>query len=454
MLTAKRIDATSGPLVRQILLYSIPLILSSILQNLFTAVDTAVLGKMADSIAVASVGATGTVTALLVNIFLNFSAGVRILLSRAIGERNQASIQRIVDSAVTVALSLGLLSMVVGWLFAPFILQLVNCPAECYDGALLYLRIYVSAAPAILLYNFCSSMISTAGNTQSPLYYMIAGGVLNVVLNIILCLILPNKVAAVALATVASNVLGAVLSLCHLCRGEGPVQLQFSRIRFHGRVFGRILSIGFPICLTNALYPISNLQIQANINSFGPSATAGSHAEILIESIIASVHGNIAVTSNVFMGQNLGAQKPDRVKRTFFTGLVLCTGLAELLGLLCTLTSRFWLSLFLTDDPAALEYGMIKILYLLAFYGIMGFNSVLVALIQSFGYSSISSINSVFSILIFRIIWMAWIYPINPTFATLMQCFPVSWVLAAFINGIVTFVLYQRYRKGKYRRFS
>ena len=256
-MAVKRIDATSGAIIPQILRYSYPLILSTLVQSLFSAVDVAVLGNMADSTAVAAVGATGSVTSLIINAFVGFSSGTKILLARFIGARDQERIRHTTDTAVLLSVICGLIVAALGWVFSPAILRLTNCPESCFDGAVLYLRIYFTAAPAILLYNFCGSILTASGNTRSPLLYMLLGGGLNLVLNVILCLILPNKVLAVAIATVASQILGAVLTLTRLCSGKDAVRLRPLQMRWSNRVFGKILTQGLPIGLVNVLYPLA-----------------------------------------------------------------------------------------------------------------------------------------------------------------------------------------------------
>lgn len=452
MASAKRIDATKGPIIGQILLYSYPLILSTLVQSLFNAVDVAVLGNMADSTAVAAVAATGTVAGLIVNAFVGFSAGAKILLARFIGERSQEKIRQTADTAVLLSLICGLLVAVLGWFFTPAVLRLTNCPADCFDGAVLYLRIYFSAAPALLLYNFCSSILTAAGNTQSPLIYMLLGGALNVVLNIILCLVLPNKVLAVAIATMASQVLGAVLTTVRLCSGKDAVVIRLRELVWNTKAFTKILFQGLPIGLTNVLYPLAGLQIQAALNSYGVSALAGNSASVTLESIAGAFTGNLAAATGVFMGQNLGAQDHIRVRQSFVRGTLLTVMTGMVLGASLYFSGRFWVGMILPGDPVAVEYAMTRASYILLFYAVSAMNQGLSQLLQSFGYSFLSSLNSIFWVLGFRVVWMTWIYPRYTSFSCLMCCFLVSWLLMMVTNIVMTAVVYSRYLHGKYKR--
>lgn len=452
MAFTKRIDATKGPIVGQILLYSYPLILSTLVQSLFNAVDVAVLGNMADSTAVAAVGATGSVASLIVNAFVGFSAGAKVLLARFIGERSQEKIRQTADTAVLLSLICGLVVAVLGWFFTPAILRLTKCPADCFDGAVLYLRIYFTAAPALLLYNFCSSILTAGGNTQSPLLYMLLGGALNVVLNILLCLVLPNKVLAVAVATAASQILGAVLTLRRLCSGKDPVTIRLRELIWNTRAFSKILFQGLPIGLTNVLYPLANLQIQAALNSFGVAAIAGNSASVTLESIPGAFTANLASATGVFMGQNLGAQNHKRVRQSALRGLILAMATGLVLGVSLYLSGRFWVGLILPGDTEAIDFAMIRASYILLFYCVASVNQVLSQLLQTFGYSFLSSVNSICCVLGFRMVWMTWIYPRYESFSCLMCCFLVSWLLMMVTNICMSIVVYRRYLQGKYKR--
>ena len=452
MLRAKRIDATTGPIIPQIFRYAWPLILTTVLQSLFNAVDLMVLGNLADSNAVASVGATSSSYSTMMTLFVSFSAGVRVLMARFVGERSREKVKLTADTAIFLAIGLGVIAGVGGYFVAPAILRWIDCPEDCFQGAVLYLRIYVAAAPAILMYNFTSGILSVAGNTQSPLYYMMAGGVLNVVLNIILCLLLPNKVAAVAISTAVSQCLGAVLCLRKLKQGEGIVQWQPRNMRWSTKMCGKIIAQGIPIGITDILYPLANLQIQAAVNSFGVSAVAAGGASNSLESIVASFVGGINTTAGVFIGQNLGAEKHDRVRRSFFNSLWLNMAVGSVVGISLCLTGRFWLHFFLPNDPEAVEYALTKMWFITAFYGLAGFNGVMNHSIRAFGYATLSSISSIVCVFGFRTLWMNAIYPLKPSYSWLMTVYPISWLLIAVVLTAIFVPIYLRFRRGQYKK--
>lgn len=449
----RSIDATQGSLVRSIFIYAIPLFLTTLMQQLFNAVDIAVLGNMADTSAVASVGATGPITSLLVNTFVAFATATKVILARLIGAREKERITHSVNMAVILPIMIGIFSAIFGWFLAPQILAWTDCPRECVDGALIYLRLYISAAPFILFYNFGSSVISASGDTGRPLIYMIASGLLNVVLNILLCIILPQKVVAVAVATVASHMLGAVLVFIRMTRMEGMCRLVLSKIRWNTQAFSSVIRYGIPLMITSALYPISNLQIQSAVNFIGVAAIAGNSAGATLESLIAGINSAFAATVTAFMGQNIGARQYDRVKKSFFYCILFSVIITLIVSTSMLLTKDFWLRFILTDDHAAYEFAYIRMYCVLAIYAVASANGCIAHAIQAFGYPIFSSSISIISIFGFRMIWMQFIYPIfEPSFFHLVFCYTVSWTLHLLLNIGGFIFYYRRFLKGKYKK--
>lgn len=452
MFKPKQIDATRGPIVSQILLFVIPLILTTLIQTLFNAVDIAVLGNMADTRAVASVGATTTIVHLIVDAFVGISSGAKIVLSRLVGKNDEKELHRTIDTSLVLAVGFGLIVAAVAIIMGPLFLKWVDCPAECFDNAVLYIRIYLSAAPFILLYNYGSAILTSSGDTQRPLYYAIASGLLNVVLNIILCLILPQKVAAVAIATAASQIMAAVLVMIRLCHLEGALRVRIRRIRFHFHSFVQLIRFGVPIALQTLIYPLANLQIASAINSHGVACMAGNSAAATVEQMVSAFRSAFGVSTATFMGQNLGAEKPERVRKSLWHNIWLVTVINTTVCMLVMLTNSYWLRIFLGDDMLAIEYGMTRnnLLMLAGIFAAM--MAVLGHAIQAFGYPIFSTVNAVVWVLGLRALWMAFVYPLHPTYASLILCFAVSWGMSALCNIVILSVLYHRYRKGKYKR--
>lgn len=448
-LTKKRLALTSGPLLPAIVRFSIPLIIGSLIQLLFNAVDIAVLGNMADSVAVASVGVTGAVTGLLINSFIGFSTGTNIILARFLGAKDHENTRKTVDTSLIAAASIGVIVAVAGLFLSPLLLRLTDCPEECMAGAGVYLRIYFLATPAILVYNFGSAVIRVSGDTKSPLYYIVASGILNVVLNVLLCLVLEQKVAAVAIATLSSQVLSAALVVIHLMRMEGDCRINLKKWHFDPHTLVRILRYGFPSAITHSLYCIPNLMIQSTINGFGPAAISGNTAAASLEGMLSCIHNGFGSAAMTFSGQNLGAKQDDRVKKTILYCFLIMVIAGSAIGLGSTLFGKPILRLYLPDDALAIEAGMVRMRHISLFLGVGAVNSLLANVLNAFGYPILQTVCGMFSVLGLRIIWMTFLFPLWPSIEMLFFCYTVSWCTQFVLLSVAFAVIYRKFRKGQ-----
>ena len=444
----RRIDATQGPILKSILVYTFPLIVSIFIQSLFHTIDIVVLGSMANSGAVAAVGATSSVIALTVNTFFGFSGGAKILMARNIGARNKEAIRNITGTSLLTSVGLGTLIAVLGMIFSIELLDVTNCPTECYNGALVYFRIYICSAPAILRYNLGSSPPTAWGDTERPLYYIIASGLLNIVLNVLLCLLLEEKVAAVAIATLASQLLGAFL-VCHrLFTMKGESSVTFSTLRWDNKTFLDLLHFGAPLALHTGLYPLANLQIQSAVNAFGVAAISGDTASGTLESYPSVISSALSTTTTTFMAQNIGAGQHDRVKKSFRYCTLLCLVATAVISIALYSTGRFWAGMIVHGDEAAIDYAMTRMFYLVLFYPVAAVGSILNHAIQAYGHPLYSSLNSIISVFGFRMIFMAFIYPYFMTFESLIVCYLISWWMVLIVNAIGYLIYNRAYRKS------
>lgn len=448
---SQTVDVTGGPLVSSILKYSIPVIIGSLIQVLFNAADIAVLGNMADGVAVASVGVTASIVSLIVNSFVGLSSGCTILLARFLGMRDEGQARSTVSTSMISSLFIGILLAIGGIAAIEPMLLAIDCPEECFAGASLYLFIYFLSIPAIMVYNFGAAVLRVDGDTTRPLLYLILSGLLNVGMNILLCLTLEQKVAAVAVATLASQVLGAVLVVARLLRVEGACRFDLKKLSFSASFLGRMLRLGFPVALNGALYSISNMQIQSAINSFGTAAVAGNTASLNIEGVINSFSTALGVAAVAFVGQNIGAGNRDRVKKSILVCLLfsVTTGLALGYGLLAF--GHSILGLIVPGDTVAIAYGYIRMQFLFSTFFVACYNAVLSSAIQAFGYTSLPMATSVVTVLLFRVAWMAWIYPLYLSIQSLYFCFVCSWCLTMLVNTVIFAIIYTRYRRGRMR---
>ena len=454
MARIKNVDVINGNLFRSIVIYSIPIMLINLVQNLFNSVDIMVLGYVADTNAVASVGATTAIVSLMVHTFFGISSGSRVVLARFLGEGHERKIKRTVSTSLITAALIGIFIAVLGIALAKPFLIWTDCPQECIDGARLYIQIYMAAAPAMLLYNFGTAVLNVSGDTQRPLYYMLISGVLNVALNFLLCFVLPQKVAAVAISTAVSQIVGAVLVMRRLCAMEGVCRIDLRKLQWSKYAFRKIMYNGIPIALATALYPFSNLQIQSQVNALGTAAMAGNTATASIEGFVSSIaNAPFGSAVGVFVGQNLGAKNEKRVKRSILYCLGLGVGIGAVLSVLSIWYTRPLASLYVHGDAAALTAAMIRRKYVLGIYFLACYNGVMGNVIQAFGYSVFSTANNIISVLGFRFFWTYVIYPSHMNFDWLCLCYSVSWTLVAiFHTSFFMYVYFGKYKKGKLKK--
>ena len=453
------VDIINSPIRPAIISYTLPIIFASLIQVLFNAADLAVLGwfdATPDSSAIGAVGATGSIIALLVNSAIGLSGGTNILLARSIGAGDITRSRKIVNTSLILALVGGILVGSIGIVSAKWFLTSTACPANCFDGALTYLYLYFAAAPAVLIYSFGAAIIRVSGDSQRPLYYMVFAGALNVVMNFILCLILENKVAAVGIATLASQLLGAILVIMHLLRVEGPCSLRIKELSFSFGEFKRIMATGLPGAFNGALYSISNLQIQSAINAFGSSAVAGNSASVQIEGLASSCTNAFGTAALTFVGQNIGANKSARIKSSIRTCIIMSVSITVSISMIALLLRVPLLKLFLPTDELAVRFAEVRMFSLFTLFWMAAINGILSSSIQAFGYPTFPMLNSIVTVLLFRVIWMNFIYTNLPTtddpvsnIFNLYSCYMVSWTLSLVACTAMFFLIYHRYKNGK-----
>lgn len=450
----KNINATQGALSRQILIYTFPLIFSTILQTLFNVTDKAVLGNIAGTTAVASIAATGTISSLIINGAVGLSSGTAIVLARSIGQKDEKRIRETIDTSLITSVAVGLIVAVAGLILAPVFLTATKCPRECYGDALVYMRIVLTAAPATLLYNYASAILRAIGDSQSPLKYITVAGSANVVLNILLCLILPKKVIAVAIATVVSKLISSILVFRKLCHLDGNLRVNISKMRFRFSSFFRIFRLGIPASISNLILPLGNIQITTAINLYGSDAIAGHSAAISVESISYAFSSGFGSAAMTFMGQNIGAGRIERVRKTFWLCIVYSSAITGMLGVLTYLTGRFWLGIIVgMSSTTVINYGMVRLFYVVLFVFVNAISNVLINAMKAFGYPALTSITNIIINLGFRVFWMQFVYPYSQKFSTIMLCYTVAWVLNLIFYIIFTSIVYRRYvKKGICKR--
>lgn len=427
----KSMDLCSGPFLKKILLYTLPIIATGLLQLLFNAADLVVVGQFAGSEAVGAVGATGSLINLLVNLFMGLSVGAGVCVAQAIGARNDDSIHQTVHTAIPAAVIGGVVLTVVGIVLSPQMLELMDTPNEIIDLSVLYLRIYFAGIIPMLLYNFGASILRAAGDTKSPLIFLSIAGVINVVLNLIFVIAFRMSVAGVALATSISQTISCVLVIRALMRRPDACRLVFAKLRIYPTALLKIVRIGLPAGIQGSLFSISNVLIQSSINSFGTLAVSGSTAAGNIEGFVYVGMNSFHQTAMNFTGQNIGAGRYENLGKIMRVCLVCVLVVGVTLGGLCYAFAEPLLSIYLTDEPAAIVHGVTRMTYVCVVYFLCGLMDVMSGVLRGMGASLSPMLVTVLGVCGMRLAWIYTIFQVDRfhTLDCLFLSYPISWVL-------------------------
>ena len=436
-----------GPVLWGVIRYTIPIILTSILQLLFNAVDLIMVGRFCGSVSVAAVGATGSITNLIVNLFIGLSVGAGVTVAHAIGSREEEAVHRAVHTALPVALISGAVLTVVGVLLAGTFLELMGTPETVLPLSKIYMQIYFGGITFNMVYNFCASILRAAGDTKSPLIYLTLAGAINVVLNAVFVLFFHMNVAGVALATTISQGVSAVLVVIALMRRSDACCLRLGKMWFYRAELLKMVRIGLPAGIQGSLFSISNVLIQSSINSFGDVFMSGNAAAGNIEGFVYVAMNSFHQTAVNYIGQNVGAHQYDRVKKVLRCCLISVAAVGLAAGSLGYAFGERLLSIYITDSAEAISYGMIRLGLVCLPYFLCGLMDVSTGALRGMGASLEPMIISVLGICVLRIGWIATIFQI-PAFHT-PQClyisYPISWILTFAAQLIAFRRVYRRH---------
>lgn len=433
-------DMLHGSMADKILLFALPLALGSILQQLFNAVDVAVVGRFASSQALAAVGANTPVVSLLINLFVGISVGSNVVIAGYIGENRPERIRATIHTSLLVAVASGLFLTVTGFLVTKPLLILMSTPEDVIDLAVVYLRIYCLGMPFIMLYNFGAAILRSVGDTKRPLICLITSGIINAGLNMLFVIVLHMDVSGVAIATVISNIVSSCMAMYFLTRAEEPIRLSLEKIRISGQELKKILWIGIPAGLQGLVFSISNVCIQSAVNSFGSAVVAGSAIAVNCEYIsYYAVNGfNAAVMT--FTSQNYGAKNMKRCKRAYaisiVCGMISCVILNSFFYL-----NRDFLIGFFTADPAVAEYAVLRMRYVLGLQFLICTYEISGAALRGYGYSMTPALLTVFGTCVIRIIWINTVTVKFHTFFALMEVYPFTWIVTGTMVMTAHFII-------------
>ena len=434
------VDMLHGPLLKNVLVFTIPIILTSLLQLLFNAADLIVVSRYSDigSVAMAAVGATGAITTLIINMFIGLSIGGGVRVAHAFGAQDWDDAEKTVHSAMLFAFIGGVFVTFVGVIFSRTFLDWMGTPNDVIELSAKYMRIYLCGAISMLVYNFGASILRAVGDSKRPLYFLASAGVINVILNLVFVIGFKMDVDGVALATAISQTVSAALVVLALTKREDACRLVIKNLKIHKEQFLKILKIGIPAGIQGSIFSISNVIIQSSVNSFGKVVMSGNAAAANIEGFVWNIMNSFMQTSMNFMGQNMGAKNYHRLRKIMWTCLG-CVAVAGIVfGNLAYIFSEHLLGIYITDSVEAIHYGQIRMLYLAVPYFICGMMDVMTGAMRGVGKSVSAMLISIAGVCGIRLVWIFTIFkiPAYHSIESLYFSYMISWSATLIIQFI------------------
>lgn len=434
----------SGPLLPKIILFTLPLIISSNLQLLYNAADVIVVGRFAGKTSLAAVGSTGSLTNLIISLFMGLSVGASVAVAQYYGANKWKDVSEVVHTSMLISVISGVVVGLVGILMSRTFLLAMDTPNDVIDKATLYMQIYFAGMPASMVYNFGSAILRAVGDTKRPLIFLTISGIVNVILNLIFVIVFKMDVAGVAVATVVSQIISAVLVVICLIRSDGACRLKLRELRLHMDKLLQLVRIGLPAGLQSSLFSISNVLVQSSVNSFGSVIMAGNSAAANIEGFIWVSMNSLHQAALTFVGQNVGAREYKRVKRAAGLCVLLVTIVGAVLGGIALLFGKELLGIYAPGEEDVIGYGLIRLKIIAATYLTCGIMDVFVGVLRGMGTSVVPMIVSVIGICGGRIMWILTVFKAHRDLNILYISYPISWVLTALIHLLCVLIVYKR----------
>ena len=428
----KKIDMTHGSLWDKILMIALPLAASGILQQLFNAADVAVVGQFVGKEAMAAVGANAPVVNILITMFTGISLGANVVISRYTGRKDKENAENAAHTAILVAVISGFFILVLGQCIARITLEMMSVPSDCLDMAVLYLRVYLCGMPVIFLYNFEAAIFQSQGDTKTPLMCLIISGIVNVILNLFFVIVIGMTVNGVALATVISNGISSMLLFVFLLKGKTPLTIEKQRFRIHAELLKEMLQIGLPAGLQGMVFSISNILIQSAVNSLGTDVVAGSSAAGNLEIIGYFVVNSFSQACTTIIGQNFGANQPERCHKTLMISLVESWVVGGTVSFLIIIFGKQLLRLF-NSDPNVIAFGYQRLFWILSFEVINGTIDIISGAMRGYGESLTPALIALVCICGVRIVYIFTYFASHRSFTTLMLAYPISWIITVIV---------------------
>jgi putative MATE family efflux protein len=449
----KDINMTEGPILSRMIMYTLPLLLSGVLQTLYNAADVAVVGNFAEDSerSLAAVGSTGSLTNLIVGLFLGLSVGTCVVLSQHLGAKQDKDSSEVVHTAMLSSVFIGLVLAVIGIALSKPLLLMMATPENVIDLSSLYMRIYFLGLPVSMLYNFGAAILRAKGDTNYPLIVLIISGLVNVLLNLLLVIVFRLDVAGVAIATVASQLVSAIMVTVHLCRLDDSCKLFLKRLKIYPDKLKSIIAVGLPAGFQSVIFSISNVLLQSSINSLGKVAMAGNTAATNVDGFIYIAQNSVYHAAMAFAGQNVGAGNMKRVKKTAIASAFLVTVIGLIIGSIAFFFADPLLSIYAPGEKNLLvrEQGLFRLQAVALLYFLCGLMEVFTGLMRGMGNSVMPMIISMLGACGVRIFWIFVIFPIERfhNMFGLFLSYPISWFLTALAQFVAYIIVYKRSKR-------
>lgn len=439
------IDMLHGPLLGKLLRFALPIVITSIVQQLFNSADTAIIGRFGTSGALAAVGTNGEIVAMVVSLSAGLAIGFNVLIAKYIGSGKRDSIRAAVSTSVLAAGILGILLLIVGQLTAMPLMQLIHTPQDILEDAVRYLRIYFLSIPFLLLYDFIAAIYRAKGDSKKPLLVLLCSGVLNVLLNLLFVIGCGMNIAGVAVATLLATAVSALILFCMLLREKETFSMTCTG--FSGNCLLQILRIGIPAALQGAVFCFANIFIQASVNRFGSDAVAGSSISMMFEYLAYYIITAFGQAATTFISQNYAAGKLNRCKKVLWLCMVFAFFACAAIIIPLTVFSQQMSEIF-TSNPQEIQMSCLRIVMVLMPEPICACYEIPASAMRGLGYSTIPAVEMILGICLFRILWIFTVFQQIQTLQCLYVVFPVTWVVTTLTVGISCCILWRKVQKA------
>jgi len=436
--------------VRRIIIFILPLMFTGILQLLYNAADSVIVGFFEGSTALAAVTSTGSLVNLTVNLFMGLTIGAGVTVAHDYGAKNHEGIRKTLHTSVCLGLICGIIISVIGLFFSRTFLEWMKSPSDVIDLSSTYLSIYFLGSPAMLCYNFCATVLRSVGDTKHPLIFLSISGVTNVALNVFFIVVIGMGVSGVAWATVISQYISLILIVIHMIRQTDCTHIDIKKLGVDYKKLKEIIRIGVPAGLQSMVFSVSNVIIQSSINSFGSLVMAGSGASASLEGFTYIAMNSVYNATVTFVGHSVGSREYKRINRIFAITLIMVTVIGIVFGWLTFAFGEELLAIYLPDDPLAIPYGMTRMSYIILTYFLCGIMEVIVGGVRGMGMSVIPMLNAIFGTCVFRVLWIMIVFAAYPSLEVIFISYPISWILTSIAHLICYFVKLRNIKKISY----